>query len=530
MLAGATSVSWLADVAMRAGASAQRAGGPGPLNELAAMVSFLLLFGIFSYTESSGDKGIGGFPHRLFTLPVSSLRLVAVPVVAGIVGVELLYLVWMGRLTTDGTTSPRFVAVLLAAFMVFYQTILWTLTRVGALRLVVLGATAIVVFAIGMIPSTVGAASPWRSERFLGGAVAGGGIASFLLAWNHVARARSGGQRGARRVLDALVALIVDRVPGIRGAFASPSRALFWYEWRSAGTALPVIVGGVLLLVAAPLSWFSRDEAGSGMAFLIGALLTPIAVAVPVGLAFGKPVLWSEELSIPPFVAVRPLSAADIVATRLKVAALATVVSWLAVFGFLAGWLLLWGNVQWLSRLAIQIWAVSDRSVFAVFGIAALVLLAGMLLTWRFLIAGLWSGLSGNRRLYHGSAMAVVLFLIACMLFSADRLPGWVLEDPARMVPFVWGAAIAVIAKYWLAARTWRHAAPGYVRRYLAVWLTGTATFLALGMLLWRIARIYLAIDILRLQSLLILLALLVMPVARVGLTPVLLEQNRHRR
>ena len=100
MLVGVTIVSWLADFTARGGRSPPSAGGPGPLNELLAMFSFLLLFGIFSYTESSGDTGIGRFPHRLFTLPVSSLLLVAVPVVAGIVAVELLYLAWMGRLTS----------------------------------------------------------------------------------------------------------------------------------------------------------------------------------------------------------------------------------------------------------------------------------------------------------------------------------------------------------------------------------------------------------------------------------------------
>src|SRR5436190_15974854 len=65
------------------------------LVELLGMLSFLLLFGIFNYTDSSGGgRGLGRFPRRLFTLPVSSLRLVALPALTAIVSVELLYLLW----------------------------------------------------------------------------------------------------------------------------------------------------------------------------------------------------------------------------------------------------------------------------------------------------------------------------------------------------------------------------------------------------------------------------------------------------
>ena len=265
------------------------------------------------------------------------------------------------------------------------------------------------------------------------------------------------------------------------------------------------------------------------MGVFLVALMAPVVLAVPVGMAFAKPMFWTEELSIPTFVAVRPLSAAEIVATKLKVAVLATAIAWALVLAFLVGWLLLWGDADWLSPFAIQLWAVHDHSVLAVYGIAALVAVAGMFLTWRFLIVGVWAGLSGSRRLYVWSVMAVVFFVIAYVGFALDRLPGWVLEDPARMTPFVWSAAVAVMAKYWLAARTWRHVSAQSARRYLTLWLVGTTAFVALAMVFWRIVRIYVALDIYRVQGLLILLALLVVPLARVGLAPALLERNRHR-
>jgi hypothetical protein len=529
MLLGLTLVAWIADIAQYGFSPARSAGGPGPLNELTAMASFLLLLGVFSYTEPSGDRGIGRFPHRLFTLPVSTLRLVALPIVSGVIAIELLYLAWMGRFTTDGSTSRQYVALLLAAFMVFFQTVLWTTTRLGALRLVVLGAIAMALFWLGLSPSYAKADAPaWQSEQFLGGAVALAAIVAFLFAWNHVARLRAGGERAPSRV-DAISAKIVDWLPSKRGAFASPTAAHFWYEWRSAGTALPVLVGGILFLFVAPASWLSRNDPGSGLGFFFGVLIVPILLAVPIGMAFAKPLFWSEELSLSPFVAVRPLSAAELVAIKLRVAALATVTTWALVLVFLVGWLASWGSATGLSQFAIQLWSVLDHSVLAVYGVAALVAAAGMVLTWRFLVVGVWAGHSGNRRLYVWSVLAVLLAVIAYMLFALDRLPGWVLEDPARMLPFVWGAAIAVIAKYWLAARVWRHVERPLALRYLAVWLVGTTTFVALVMVFWRIARIYIALDIYRFQSLLILLALLVVPLVRTGLAPALLERNRHR-
>jgi hypothetical protein len=205
------------------------------------------------------------------------------------------------------------------------------------------------------------------------------------------------------------------------------------------------------------------------------------------------------------------------------------VLTWLVLLVFLTAWLGAWGNLDALSRLAIQLWAFHQRSIGAVYGIAVLVAIAGILLTWRFLVSRLWSGLSGMRPMFVGSVVAIVALVIAGLVFDADRLPGWLLGDPARLAPVVWIAAVAVIAKYWLAAYSWRGVAPRYLRIYLLIWLVGTASFLALGIALWGIVRIYLPLDVDRLRSIVILFALLTVPLARVGLAPSSLTRNRHR-
>ena len=490
-----------------------------PLVTLLAMTAFLLLFGAFNYTESGGNRGIGRFPRRLFTLPVTSLRLVAVPLLAGIASIELLYLLWMGPLSGGGMTSTPFVAILLAAFMVLYMCAIWTLERAGSLRLVMLGALAIAVFIVGLLPSFPPAPPPlWRSEAALAGIVAALALVAFLVAWRHVARLRYGGERAARRG-ESRFGGIASSAPASRRPFASAAAAHVWFEWRSSGMALPVIVGAVLLVFVLPMSWIARGSAEDTVRLLLVALAMPIVLAVPVGIAASKPTFWSEDLAVPAFVAIRPLSAEDLVAVKVRVAAVSALLAWLMVLASLALWLSLWGNLSSPPRLAGQ----------RMTGVAVLVVLTGMILTWRFLVSRLWSGLSGNRRLFEGSVMLTVVAAIAAIVLDASKLPGWLLGEPARFVPLGWIAAIAVVAKFAIAAYAWRGVAARYRRIYLLSWVGGTASLLALGLVACGAAEAYLPLDVDHMRGGVVLLALLAVPLARLGLAPSALSRNRHR-
>jgi hypothetical protein len=498
-----------------------------PLTTLLGMIAFLLLVAVFNYTDSSGGRGVGQFPRRLFTLPVSSLRLVAVPMLAGITSIQILYLLWMEPLSRGGSASAPFMAVLLAAFVVFHLSALWMLEGAGSLRLLVIGVIAIAVFAIGVLPSFPPTPPPpWRSEIVLAGIVAGLAGLAFLLTWRRVARLRAG---GAVRRAESLSSWIPNVVPTRRRAFASPAAAHFWLEWRSSGIVLPALVGGVMCLVIMPISWLVRSDAAFTSYLLLVALGSPVVLAVPVGIAFCKPAFWSEDLAVPPFVAIRPLSSQDLVAIKVSVAAVSALLSWVAVFASLAVWLSSWANLDSVSVLAIQLWAFHGHSVAAVYGIGILVVLAGMFLTWRFLVSRLWSGLSGRRPMFVGSVVSMVVLVIAGLVFDAGRLPGWLLRDPVRLAPVAWIAAAAVVAKYWIAAYAWRGMSPRYLRVYLLIWFAGTASFLGLGILVWGIVRIYLPLDVDRARSVVILVALIAMPLARVGLAPFWLARNRHR-
>src|SRR5688572_24069112 len=163
-IAALTFAGRLIDASYTTGPAADEASA---VTTLCGMFAFLLLFSVFNYTDPDRGAGLGRFPHRLFTLPVSSLRLVAVPMLTGIVAIDLLYLAWANPFSRGGTTSSLFVGILLAALMVFYLSVLWTCARAGSLRFVIIGVIAATLFAVGLLPSFPPTpAPPWRSEVF----------------------------------------------------------------------------------------------------------------------------------------------------------------------------------------------------------------------------------------------------------------------------------------------------------------------------------------------------------------------------
>jgi hypothetical protein len=101
-----------------------------------------------------------------------------------------------------------------------------------------------------------------------------------------------------------------------------------------------------------------------------------------------------------------------------------------------------------------------------------------------------------------------------------------------------WIAALAVIAKFWLAAYSWRSISPVRVRAYLLCWTGATLLLVTLAILVWAHGLLslqlmammdFLPLDTFRLRNLLVLLALLVIPFARIARAPPALARNRHR-
>jgi hypothetical protein len=516
------------------------------INCLLTAASLLLVFSIFNYTEFNPQREWTGFPYRLFTLPVTSLTLIAVPMLLGVAAVELAYLVWLKLVFTQNELpKAEWLAFLLGAYMIFYQTILWTLAGFRILRIIVLGLIGTSFVGVAFLPFFAQDVSwPWFSERILIALLSGLAVVAVAAAWVCIARQRcGGGQR--RNWLKYFLERIADALPRRNKSFCSPLEAQLWYEWRRAGMLLPSCIGALLILVIAPLSWLLRNEAGSAVWILMWTLAMPIILAFPLGKGFSKADFWSKDLTVPAFIATRPLATGDMIVIKMKVAALSAGISWLLVVAFLSIWLPLWANLAPLTMIRIGFWMAYGHSMWAQYAISALLVAASAFATWKLLVGGMCVGLSGSRKMFITSTAVYCLvpllgFVGLTVLLNHDQeIRAWVTQDPNRVLSIcVWLAALAVIAKFWLAAFSWRRIAPARVRAYLLLWTGATLMLITLVILLWAHGLLSLQlmalmdslpVDVYRLRNLMVLLAMLLIPFARLGFAPVALARNRHR-
>ncbi|MGO8697518.1 MAG: hypothetical protein ACLQVY_07355 [Limisphaerales bacterium] len=496
---------------------------------LLMVVSFLLVAGIFNYTEFNSTKDWNGFPYRMFALPVPTWQLVALPMFLGVVAVELVYAAWIKLVWLhEQVPLPGWFAVVLGAYMVFYQAALWGLAGFRIVRLLVLSLGGMSSVAVMCLPSFGKINhSPWLSERRLIVLIVGMAVVVFVVAWGTVARQRCGGgfrQNWGKILLQS----IGDAMPRRSKDFASPAAAQFWYEWRRSGWVLPVCVAFVLMCIFAPISWFNRTDPRSTNDMLGRVLGTPIVLAFIIGKAFIKPEFWSASLSFPAFFGVRPLATSEFTICKMKAAALSAIITCLLVTGFIVLWLQFWADTTQLhvpmvfSRvLHPHSWQVSVVLYFIAF----------VVLIWRCMVGGLWVGLSGNRFHYLGSLCLQVilpaLLLAACGIWS-DTIDLQIQHHP-EVVKFVavsgigWTLAILVILKLWLAVFSWSKITSCRSWQYLLIWSSITLCFVALGILSAPWADTY------RLEHLFVLAALLLMPFGQLGLALSSPAKNRHR-
>src|SRR5581483_1054554 len=394
-------------------------------------VSLLLVFGLFNYTEFNSTREWNGFPYRLFSLPLRTWQLVALPMLLGIATVEVVYVAWIKLvLTHNPVLKPEWFAVLLGAYMIFYHTALWSLAGFRIARIIVLSLGGVSSILVAWLPfSDSQGAYPWLSEKYLAAGMAVLAFISFLIAWTVVGRQRRGGGH-RRNWIHCLLEQAGDLLPRRNRQFASPAAAQFWFEWRRAGLLLPACVGFALLAIFGPFSWAFRTDPRSTIDTLVKIVAMPIVLAFAIGKGFIKPEFWSTNLSLPQFLGVRPLSAEEFVVSKMKVAALSVTIAWLLVLGFIALWLPLWADKTQLQQFLREFRRFYPHSWLAI----TILYFAGFaVITWRCLVSGLWVGLSGNRSYYIASACLQVLvptlLSLAAGLFS-DTIDSEIQQHP----------------------------------------------------------------------------------------------------
>jgi hypothetical protein len=490
--------------------------------------SFLFLFSFFNCTEINSTREWNGFPYRLFALPVRTWKLVTLPIFLGVVSVELLYLAWLKLVWTHANIpSPGWFGVLLGAYMVFYQTALWGLAGVRMVRLLVLSVGGASSILVACLPLVKDALPPWFSEAHMTAAMVTLALVSFLIAWGTVAHQRYGGGRRQNR-LKVLVERVSDALPRRAKDFASPAAAQFWFEWRRAGWLLPVCVAFILAFLVTPILWINWDNPGYMSYMQDKFILMPIILAFVIGKGYIKPEFWTTNLSLPSFLATRPLGTGEFVICKMKVAALSAVITWLLVLGYIVVWLLLCPATKPIRGTLNMIRMLYPHSWLIILFLLAAVL---MVFTWRCMVSGLWVGLSGRPLYYVGAFWLQVMGTVVLTIVwgvSGDTIDWQINHHPDVVKSLVvsvigWTLAVLVVLKMWFAVFSWSKITPRRSRQYLLIWSSVTLCFVLLGVLFAPF------MDTYRIEHLSILAALFLVPFARLGLAPSALAMNRHR-
>src|SRR3989442_13342092 len=114
--------------------------------------------------------------------------------------------------------------------------------------------------------------------------------------------------------------------------FPSPARAQAWFEWRRHGRSLPGLVA-LLLRFELALLWLAKDAPAFVFEILFLVLTTPPFMAASTAWTVSKPhPNVSDPYGVPPFIATRPLTSAELIAAKLKMAIWSTLAAWLLVF------------------------------------------------------------------------------------------------------------------------------------------------------------------------------------------------------
>jgi len=312
--------------------------------------------------------------------------------------------------------------------------------------------------------------------------------------------------------------------------------AQVWYEWRRCGVVLPALVGSLLVAVIGPLSWFRRNDPKTSTLILIVTVAMPVILALPIGKAFSKPDLWLRDLSVPPMVAVRPLDDTDLVVAKMKVAARSAAISWAFVLMFLSLWLPVWANLDGIKAVRNAVWQISGRSMYPQYEVEVLGIFAAILLTWALLIRSFWLGLGGNTRLFVVSTIPYPFFIVLGLLVilvqkNQQSILTWIQQNLNSELPRLqWLAVVLVVGKALAAIFSWRRIPAQRAWTYLSVWAGSTLIFVAFAISLWTVIWPLVSADVYGLRNLMILVALMPMPLARIAIAPSAFARNRHRR
>ena len=459
------------------------------------------------------------YPARMFALPVRTAALVGWPMLYGTAAVAILWLITaLSARWPWGIELPLVWPALLAAvFLAWTQALMWMPYGLPGLRAIVTVPWLATLDAVALLAIHYQVPEPMM-VAFL--------APQLPLAWvtacSAVARARRGEVPDWRGMVarPGSNAVLTSR----RDHFASPARAQAWFEWRRHGRSLPALVA-LLLPFELALLWLAKDAPAFVFEILFLALITPPFMAACTAWTVSRPnPQMRDSYGVPPFIATRPLTSAELIAAKLKMAMWSTLAAWLVVL--VATPLALEWSGTW-SVVTERVRRMNDAIGTTRGAIVVLLILAGFIVaTWKQLVQSLHIGLTGRAWIVKGSVLLTLTLLILL-----GPIVEWII-DSQSVQRALWDAlplilaglvGIKMSAAAWIATRLDRSRLLGDRALVLGAGCWCAAVLALYGVLVWFFSTPFVA------HYLLALIAILAVPLARVSAAPLALAWNRHR-
>lgn len=497
-------------------------------DERFAFLVIVPIFATFIYFLSVFSFGLSGdlaaresmYPARMLALPVPAAALAGWPMLYGAAAMAML---WFGTrlfaLWPSDVDVPVFWPALLAAsILAWTQALTWMSYPWRGLRVIITVLWLVSIDTVIMVELKLKA-----SELVMLAILAPHVPLAYLVARSAVARARRGDVPDWRRGF-ARAGPTADVLPRTHDHFPSPARAQVWFEWRQYGRSLPWLIAILLPFELALLFPFSHTPELIFEVLLFVAFTPPFMAAFVAATAAKSGAMISDAYGVTPFIATRPLTNGSLIAAKMKAMILSTLITWMLVFVATAVALRISGAapvVMERARRLVEVMGMPRAIAILLLAVAAL-----FASTWKQLVQSLYIGMSGREWVVKASVFVALTFLAAVLplavWISRSRYAMAVLWNNFALIAAVL-VCVKLTAAVWIAMRL-------HDKRLLSdrTLVSGAvcwdvAVFALYGLLVW-IAPFWLVS-----KSLLALVAILEVPLARLAAAPLALAWNRHR-
>ena len=477
------------------------------------------------------------FPGRLLLKPVSTARLVLVPMLFGGAVIVILFALWAElvwrHVVGFSASDLLWTGAVLLSFFWWMQALAWSLPlpKCRMLAMVIMGMFHFFVW--GMPQMRTNALSGWQWP-ILSALL----VSAVPVAWMGLKLMRQGSWEGPSRISTLWSGLRFVRARSRQKRFHTAVAAQFWLEWRRQGWLLPGISGGMALLIVALFgmvtfvirkvsgaAWQGGDSEMVGLLymFILPLLVLPLLLSNLLTPALAKFDRLQSKGELPVYIAIRPMTDGGFVMAKLVMALATSALTWLVTAAALL-------CLAFMEKDTL----LSKDGLITPFGPVAFmtgcvpVLLLLIVWTWKNLVAGIGAILTGHAGIGVVSVYWRMIFLVG--LFPLVGTARTNINFREALLPWLTTILIACLAAkiaVAIAAFIWGLRRNAITARVIG-WIVGG----------WLVCGLFVAgyaghvCQTIHQPGLRIWVALggfLILPLADLAIAPLALAWNRHR-